>query len=557
MIFTETELRDAFIIELERLGDGRGFFTRTFCRKEFAAHDIPFRISQCDVSNNKNKGTLRGMHYQVPPYAEAKLVSCTKGAIYDVIIDLRPDSATFMRWVAVELTEENHRILYVPEGFAHGFQTLVDDAEVFYMMSESYHPEYARGVRWNDPGFRIEWPLPVTTISETDAKYPNYVPDRSAHPHGSAPMEARSPSGELTSLQNERLAEALARAGQNEQLRESIFETLRQAESQADHGDRFRNEVRLPIIRSLLRGAKTHRVVLKNGLMFDVGLDSRIEEALLLSANAHPDHVWEPQTTKLLVALGADTRHVILGGAYIGDQALLIARAMSGRNLGGLVHAFEPMQDPFDRLLHHLKINGITNVLARRLALWDQSNVALSLEGAAALASSLPVNEEQKDPRAAVQSITIDDYVDLHRLPSVGLIMLDIEGGEEKVLVGASKTLSRPFPESPDLVFEVHRSYVDWSVGLEKTSVVNFVKSRGYAVFAIRDFHDNYSMAGKTIEIIPVDRVYLEGPPHGFNLLASKDPDLIRRLGLRVVENVSPKLLLHKAPALHHPLGGL
>ncbi len=557
MIFTETKLSGAFIIELEKLEDHRGFFSRTFCRKEFEAHGIPFRVSQCDLSFNKGKGALRGMHYQIPPYAEAKLVSCAKGAIYDVIIDLRPDSPTFKRWIAVELTEENRRILYAPEGFAHGFQTLVDDVEVFYMMSEFYHPECAAGVRWDDPAFGIKWPLPVALMSETDSHYPDYTARDSTPLQGSAPGGIRPLAGELAGLDDERLAEVLARAGQNERLRETIFEALRQAESQADQGDAFRNEVRLPLVRSLLRGAGMHRVVLENGLIFEVGLDSRIEQALLLSSSAHPDHVWEPQTTRLLVTLGADVRHVIVGGAYIGDHALLIARAMMERNLGGILHAFEPMRHPFDRLLHHLKINGITNVQPHRLALWDRSDVALSLEGSAALASSLPVDEAQGDPGAAVQSITIDDYVNLHRISSVGLIMLDIEGGEEKALLGARKTLSRPFPESPHLVFEVHRSYVDWSAGLESTPVVDFVRSMGYTVFAVRDFHDNYSMAGRVIEIIPVDRVYLEGPPHGFNLLASKDPDLVRRLGLRVVENVSPKLLLHKEPALHHPLDGL
>ncbi len=556
MIFIETKLRDALIVEPERIGDARGFFARMFCQKELAARGIDFSVVQCDLSFNKEKGTLRGMHYQLPPYAEAKLVCCMKGAICDVIVDLRPDSATFKRWVAVELSEDNRRILYVPKGFAHGFQTLVDGAEVFYIMSEFYHPERAAGVRWNDPVFGIEWPLPVTTISEGDANYADYADVCGFQFRPSDPTEIQPPTGPAD-LGSDGAQGVLARAGQNERLREDIFESLRRAEAQADDASEFRNEVRLPIIRSILRGTRTHRVVLKNGLIFDVGLDSRIEEALLLSASAHPDHVWEPQTTKLLVALGAEARHVVVGGAYIGDQALLIARAMAERNLGGAVHAFEPMQHPFDRLLHHLKINGIHNVWAHRLALWDKSNVPLSVEGALALASSLPVPEGKGGPRIAAQSITIDDYVELHRLPAVGLIMLDTEGGEEKALIGASKILARPFPESPHLVFEVHRNYVDWSVGLENTSIVNFVSSKGYAAFAIRDFHDNYSMAGMPIEIIPVDRVYLEGPPHGFNLLATKDPDLIRRLGLRVIENVSPKLLLHKDPSLHHPKDGL
>ena len=550
MIFVETELSGALLVEPERLADGRGFFARTFCQKELQSRGIDFPVAQCDVSFNQTKGTVRGMHYQLAPHAEAKLVSCRKGAIYDVLIDLRPGSPTFKRWAAVELSEENRRILYVPKGFAHGFQTLVDESEVFYMMSELFYPECAGGVRWNDPLFRIRWPVPVSTISEKDAAYADFT-EGQAQAAGTAPAEGATEPG------NEELKSVLARAGRDQRLREEIFSGLRQAEARADDANTFRLEVRLPIIRSLMRGAGTHRVILKNGLIFDVGLDSRIEEALLLSASAHPDHVWEPQTTRLLVTLGAEARHVIVGGAYIGDQALPVARAMAERGRGGVVHAFEPMGRPFERLLHHLKINGITNVRACRLALWDRSGVSLTVEGPPALASSVPGGVDPGGVGAAASSVTIDEYVESQGLAAVGVIMLDTEGGEEKALVGASKALARPFPDAPHLVFEVHRSYVDWSVGLENTSVVKFVKSNGYAVFAIRDFHSNYAMEGRPTEIIPVDRVYLEGPPHGFNLLATKEPGLIQRLGLRVVEGVSPKLLLHKEPDLHHPLDGL
>ena len=364
-------------------------------------------------------------------------------------------------------------------------------------------------------------------------------------------------SDSLTTCDSTKVAETLSRAGRNDRLRESIFEVLRQAEKEADDNTTFRNEVRWPIVCALLREARMHRVFLESGLVIEVGLDSRIEEALLLSSSAHPDHVWEPQTTKLLVALGTNMSHVIVGGAYIGDQVLLIAHAMQEGNTQGVLHAFEPMDYAFNRLLHHLEINGITNVWAHQLALWDESGVALSLEGPAALAFSIPVEDRQGDPLKVASSITIDDYVSSRELAPVGLIMLDTEGGEEKALVGASNLLSLPFPEAPHLVFEVHCDYVDWSTGLENTSIVNFLRSNGYTTFAIRDFHDNYSMAGKPIEIIPVDRVYLEGPPHGFNLLATKDHDLVRRMGLRVVENVSPKLLVFKDQALHHPLDGL
>jgi dTDP-4-dehydrorhamnose 3,5-epimerase len=174
MIFTETKLKDAFIIQPERLGDQRGFFARAWCQREFETHGLNPCLVQCNISFNKTKGTLRGMHYQTAPYEEAKLIRCTKGAIYDVIIDLRPDSRTFAQYMAVELTAENRAMLYVPKGFAHGFQTLTDNSEVFYQMSEFYVPQYARGVRWNDPAFAIEWPPDERIILERDQTYPDF-----------------------------------------------------------------------------------------------------------------------------------------------------------------------------------------------------------------------------------------------------------------------------------------------------------------------------------------------------------------------------------------------
>ena len=162
------------MIELEPTEDERGFFARTFCRKEFQDHDLNPDLIQCNISYNKKKGTLRGMHYQIAPYQEAKLVRCARGAIYDVIIDLRLESPTFKQWIAEELTAETHHMLYVPEGFAHGFQTLEDNSEVFYQMSEFYHPECTRGIRWNDAAFSIEWPLTEVIISAKDLSYPDF-----------------------------------------------------------------------------------------------------------------------------------------------------------------------------------------------------------------------------------------------------------------------------------------------------------------------------------------------------------------------------------------------
>jgi dTDP-4-dehydrorhamnose 3,5-epimerase len=177
MVFRETELQGAFLIDLERHEDERGFFARTFCEKEFAARGLRTRYPQCNVSHNKTAHTLRGMHWQAAPHEEAKVIRCTSGAVWDVVIDIRPGSPTFMRHIAVELSATAGTMLYVPEGLAHGFLTLQDNTDVFYMMSESYAPESARGARWNDPAFGIEWPAPVAVISERDAQHADYVPE--------------------------------------------------------------------------------------------------------------------------------------------------------------------------------------------------------------------------------------------------------------------------------------------------------------------------------------------------------------------------------------------
>lgn len=172
MLLIETKLKGAFIIEPERLEDDRGFFARTWCQREFEACGLTPQFVQCSISFNKKKGTLRGMHYQASPHEEAKLVRCTRGAIYDVIIDLRANSPTFKQWVAVHLTENNRKMLYVPKGLAHGFQTLEDDTEVFYQISEFYSPECATGVRWDDPVFGIKWPMELhRIISPKDSSY--------------------------------------------------------------------------------------------------------------------------------------------------------------------------------------------------------------------------------------------------------------------------------------------------------------------------------------------------------------------------------------------------
>jgi dTDP-4-dehydrorhamnose 3,5-epimerase len=175
MTFAETELKGAYLVGLEKREDDRGFFARSWCQQEFKARGLNPRLVQCNISFNKRRGTLRGMHYQVAPHEEAKLVRVTRGAIHDVIIDVRPHSPTFKRHVAVELTAENHLMLYVPEGLAHGFVTLEDNTEVFYQMSEFFASECARGVRWNDPAFGIDWPILTPIIHERDRNFPDFT----------------------------------------------------------------------------------------------------------------------------------------------------------------------------------------------------------------------------------------------------------------------------------------------------------------------------------------------------------------------------------------------
>ncbi|MFN2498992.1 MAG: dTDP-4-dehydrorhamnose 3,5-epimerase [Pyrinomonadaceae bacterium] len=175
MKFTETVLKGAFVIDLQLMEDERGFFARSWCKQEFVAQGLNANLAQCSLSYNQKRGTLRGLHYQAKPYAEAKVVWCITGAIYDVIVDLRPNSSSYKEWMGIELKAAVRKILYVPEGFAHGFQTLEDNTEVLYQISEPYQPEYSRGLRWDDPAFQFRWPLPERIISARDKAFPDFT----------------------------------------------------------------------------------------------------------------------------------------------------------------------------------------------------------------------------------------------------------------------------------------------------------------------------------------------------------------------------------------------
>ena len=175
MKFNETKLQGAYVIEIEKLEDERGFFARTWDEKQFKEIGLNTHMVQNSISFNKKKGTFRGLHYQVSPFEEIKLVRCTKGKIYDVIIDLRPQSYTFKKWISIELNEYNHKMLYIPKGFANGFQTLEDNSEVYYEISQYYNPKYSAGINYNDPTFNIKYPLEISVISKTDLSYPKFT----------------------------------------------------------------------------------------------------------------------------------------------------------------------------------------------------------------------------------------------------------------------------------------------------------------------------------------------------------------------------------------------
>ena len=253
------------------------------------------------------------------------------------------------------------------------------------------------------------------------------------------------------------LAQALAAAGTDDLLRSALFDSLRAAERRAADPRSFRDKVRAPLISALLQQVGTHTVELSTGLKFEVSTASRIEMALLLSSEDRPNHVWEPQTTKLLTTLARGCRNVIVGGAYIGDHVIPMAQ------IAERVHAFEPMKQAHERLLRNIQLNAANNVRPHRIGLWDKSGELLKLDGDMALASS------ETSPNGDVESLTIDDYTQREQLGSVGLIMLDTEGGEEKALIGAAHVLAT---HSPHVVFEIHRSFVDWSNGLENTTVL-------------------------------------------------------------------------------------
>jgi FkbM family methyltransferase len=332
--------------------------------------------------------------------------------------------------------------------------------------------------------------------------------------------------------------EALETVGRDEGVRAAMLAALKAFERLPEN--------RFTAVRAdaLHRGVPVVRKALSTGLAFEFPYRSKIARDFVMAAPERPDHVWEPQTTKLLLHLAAGIEHAIVGGAYFGDQAIPLANALRGR---GLCHAFEADAEQARMLARNAEINGLDNVRVHPLALWSDAETRLRFEGVDALAATVPAE-------SGIATTTIDLYAREAGIGRVGLIMLDLEGGEHAVLRGAERVLR---DDGPEIVFEIHRSYVDWDAGLASTEVVRFLAGLGYTLFAVRDFQSNVDLAGRPIELVPIATARLDGPPHGFNLFATRAPARAEGAPFRIVPDVSPKLLFHREPRLHHPSGGL
>jgi FkbM family methyltransferase len=348
----------------------------------------------------------------------------------------------------------------------------------------------------------------------------------------------------------EKLEHALSFIGKDELLRRKFLELCVEVEEKLSSPDGdIRDQVTGPIVDALFSEVGPIEKKLSNGIVFEFDYTSIIARAFVLSREPFPDHVWEPQTTKLLLLLSRNATNVLIGGAYFGDHAILIANQIASQ--GGVCHAFEPNKANAQKLERNAQINHLNNLRINCLGLWNRDSANLEFVGTDALASS---EETATETDNSFRAVTIDSYLKSQNVPALDLIMIDIEGGELNALQGAADQLALPAESAPKIVFEVHSQYTDWSNGLQNTDVVKYVASFGYKIFAVRDIHSNYDLGDLPIEIITPETTYIKGPPHGFNMLAVKDESILATSDFRICSGVSPKYLLHRDPALFHPL---
>lgn len=346
------------------------------------------------------------------------------------------------------------------------------------------------------------------------------------------------------------LEQAVRNLGASDKTLEGLVELLRSYERTVERGTGFnvREEVTGPILDAAVGHGRTMSKTLENGLKFSFHYTSKILRDFLMSDEPNPDHVWEPQTTRTLLELTKNARNIVIGGAYIGDHAVPVANQICD---SGVVHCFELSEDNISLLRKNADDNGLGNVEVNRLGLWSVSNARLRLWGDDSHASPQIAEE---DGEGVFDTVTIDGYCEERGLSQLDLIMLDIEGGELEAMRGARHHLSLPPANAPVVIFEVHRSYVDWSNGLAETEIIRLLRDSGYAVYAIRDYQSNVSMKDRMVELVELDDIYLEGPPHGFNMLATKRPDELDPNVFKKIRGVSPKLMFHRSPDLHAPI---
>src|SRR4051812_1793978 len=332
---------------------------------------------------------------------------------------------------------------------------------------------------------------------------------------------------------------ALSRIAETEDWRRAFIRELVAFEHAIDApGVDVREEITGPLVDALFDDDQVIRKTLSSGVTFEFLYRSKIARDFVMSEPEAPDHAWEPQTSRILVNLAKTASQVVIGGAYFGDHAILIAREIAGR--GGVVHAFEPNNEQRAMLTRNAELNGLSNIRPRPEGLWSDSSTSLKLVGYDSFASAEVAEAGAED---GFQTVTIADYLEAAGVDRLDLIVLDIEGAELGALQGAEPFLARPAGEAPDILFEVHRHYVDWSNGLAETDIGRLLTGHGYQLFALRDFNSNYDLSGRPIELIPAEAIYLEGPPHGFNVVAVKDAKVFETDAYRIVRDVSPKYL--------------
>jgi FkbM family methyltransferase len=350
----------------------------------------------------------------------------------------------------------------------------------------------------------------------------------------------------------EKIVNALQLIGKNPKLRNSFISFIKEVENELEYQGKgsVRDDVTKYLVDALFQKDDFVIKAVQNGLKYKflVGVGSKVGREFLLSTPETPEFAWEPQTTRLLLHLAKNAKNVIIGGAYFGDQALPLALEIKKNN--GIVHGFDLNEVQIGILNENLLLNNITNVKTVLKGLWDNSSTFLNLSETDDLAFATP-----SDDKNLPNTITIEEYVSAESIKSVDLIMLDIEGSELNVLKGAEGLLSRN-TDYPNIVFEIHSSYVDWSNGLNNTPIVQLLLSHGYHVFSFRDFQGNFDMKGKSIELIRPEETVIDGPPHGFNMVAVKDLTLLQGDLFKLAKDVSPKYIIHKDPSIHHHTDG-